>query len=90
MAGSLGLPEEFTYLLVKAAGVGEVLFGVAFIWLYRSRVVLLLNLAGLIGLLAFVAVARPHILLEAFNPVTTNIPLMVLGYILLQQRRDRA
>jgi hypothetical protein len=90
MAGSLGLPEEFTYLLVKAASVGEVLFGVAFIWLYRSRVVLLLNLAGLIGLLAFVAVARPHILLEAFNPVTTNIPLMVLGYILLQQRRDRA
>lgn len=45
----------------------------------------LLNLAGLIGLLVFAAVMTPYILLEAFNPITTNVPLMVLGYFLLQQ-----
>ena len=85
MTGSLGFSEELTYLLIKSAGVGEVIFGLVFTWLYRVKVVQLLNLAGLAGLLVFAAVMTPHILLEAFNPVTTNIPLMVLGYFLLQQ-----
>lgn len=85
MTGSLALSEEITYLLIKIAGVGEILFGVIFIWLYRIRIVQLLNLAGLIGLLVFAAVMTPYILLEAFNPITTNVPLMVLGYFLLQQ-----
>ena len=85
ITGNLGFSEEITYLLIKGAGVGEVIFGVVFIWLYRIKVVQLLNLAGLTGLLAFAAIMTPHILLEAFNPVTTNIPLMVLGYLLLQQ-----
>lgn len=85
ITGSLGFSEEITYLLIKGAGVGEVIFGVVFIWLYRVKAVLLLNLAGLAGLSIFAAVLMPYILLEAFNPVTTNIPLMVLGYLLLQQ-----
>ena len=85
MTGSLGFSEEITYLLIKSAGVGEILFGLIFIWFYKSKVVQLLNLAGLTGLLVFAAVMTPDILLEAFNPVTTNIPLMVLGYLLLQQ-----
>lgn len=85
MTGSLGFSEDITYQLIKSAGVGEVLFGLVFILLYRSKVVQLLNLAGLAGLLVFASVMTPHILLEAFNPVTTNIPLMVLGYFLLQK-----
>ncbi|MCS3433302.1 hypothetical protein M2387_003882 [Klebsiella sp. BIGb0407] len=85
ITGNLGFSEEITYLLIKGAGVSEVIFGVVFIWLYRIKVVQLLNLAGLTGLLAFAAIMTPNILLEAFNPVTTNIPLMVLGYLLLQQ-----
>lgn len=85
ITGSLALSEEITYLLIKIAGVGEILFGVIFIWLYRIRIVQLLNLAGLVGLLVFAAVMTPYILLEAFNPITTNVPLIVLGYFLLQQ-----
>lgn len=85
MTGSLGFSEEITYLLIKGAGVGEIIFGLVFIVLYRVKVVQLLNLAGLIGLLVFAAVMTPYVLLEAFNPVTTNIPLMVFGYLLLQQ-----
>lgn len=85
MTGSLGFSDEITYLLIKAAGVVEILFGVIFICLYKCRIVQLLNLAGLLGLLFFAAAITPYILLEAFNPVTTNIPLMVLGYYLLQQ-----
>ncbi len=85
MTGTLGFSGEITYLLIKSAAVGEILFGVIFIWLYRSRLVLLLNLTALTGLLVFATVMIPSILLDAFNPVTTNVPLLVLGYMLLQQ-----
>lgn len=85
MTGGLGFSNEITYMLIKAAGVGEILFGVIFISLYKFRIIQLFNLAGLLGLLFFAAAITPYILLEAFNPVTTNIPLMVLGYYLLQQ-----
>ncbi len=85
MTGSFGFSEEVTYLLVKTAGVVEILFGVIFILLYRVRILQLLNLLGLIGLLVFAAVMTPYVLVEAFNPVTTNVPLLVLGYFLLQQ-----
>ena len=84
MTGSLGFSEDITYLLIKSAGVGEIVFGIVFILFYQVKAIQILNLAGLIGLLIFAAVLTPHILMEAFNPVTTNIPLILLGYILLQ------
>lgn len=84
MTGSLGFSDEITYFLIKIAGVGEVMFGVVFILLYRIKFVQIINLVGLFGLLAFASVMTPYILMEAFNPVTTNIPLILLGYILLQ------
>lgn len=84
MTGSLGFSEEITYFLIKSAGVVEVIFGLVFILMYRIKLVQVLNLAGLFGLLVFAAVMTPYILMEAFNPVTTNIPLILLGYILLQ------
>lgn len=37
--------------------------------------------------LVFASVKVRSVLLEAFNPVTTNILLMVLGFLLLQQTR---
>ncbi|KKL01055.1 hypothetical protein EIK76_07565 [Rheinheimera mesophila] len=85
MTGSLGFSEDSTYFLIKSAGVGEVLFGLVFILFYRIKFVQIINLVGLIGLLVFASVMTPYILLEAFNPVTTNIPLILLGYILLKQ-----
>lgn len=85
MTASLGFSEEVTYLLSKAAGVGEILFGVIFIGFYKFKAVQLLNLIALFSLLLFAAVMTPIILVEAFNPVTTNIPLMVLGYYLYRQ-----
>lgn len=84
MTSSLGFSAEITYFLIKSAGVGEIVFGIVFILFYQVKAIQILNLAGLIGLLIFAAVLTPHILMEAFNPVTTNIPLILLGYILLQ------
>lgn len=86
MTGSLGFSDEITYYLVKTAGVAEVIFGLVFICCYRLRIVQLLNIIGLTGLLLFAAIMTPFILLEAFNPITTNVPLIVLGYYLLQQQ----
>ena len=84
MTSSLGFSDEITYFLIKSAGVGEIVFGIVFILFYRVKAIQILNLAGLIGLLIFAAVLTPYILMEAFNPVTTNIPLILIGYILLQ------
>ena len=80
---SLGLSGELSYLLTKSAGVGEVIFGVLFFIFYRNKVMVILNIIGLTGLLAFVAVLQPQLLVEAFNPVTTNITLIGFSLILL-------
>ncbi|WP_369408124.1 hypothetical protein [Rheinheimera maricola] len=37
-------------------------------------------------MLIFAAIMTPFILLEAFNPITTNVPLIVLGYYLFKQQ----
>ncbi|MER2498227.1 DoxX-like family protein [Vibrio neptunius] len=84
MTGSLGFSDENTYMLIKAAGVGEVIFGLAFILFYRITFIQVLNLVGLIGLLVFASVVAPFSLMAAFNPVTTNVPLILLGCALLQ------
>lgn len=89
MTGSLGFSDDITYLLVKTAGIAEVIFGLIFICCYRLKVVQLLNIIGLIGLLLFAAIMTPFVLLEAFNPVTTNVPLIVLSYYLLKQQDCR-
>ena len=83
MTSSLGLSNELSYLVTKSAGVGEVIFGVLFFIFYRNKAVVLLNIMGLSGLLIFVAVLQPQLLIEAFNPVTTNIALIGFSFILL-------
>jgi uncharacterized membrane protein YphA (DoxX/SURF4 family) len=85
MTASLGLSSELSYFVTKLAGIGEVIFGVLFFVLYRSKAIVLLNIIGLTGLLCFVAVLQPHILIEAFNPVTTNIALIGFSLILLNE-----
>ena len=85
MTSSLGFSDEITYLLVKTAGVAEVIFGLIFICCYQFKVVQLLNIIGLASLLLFAATMTPFVLLEAFNPITTNIPLIVLGYYLYKE-----
>ena len=85
MTSSLGLSNELSYFVTKSAGVGEVIFGILFFVLYRSKVIILLNIIGLTGLLFFVALMQPQLLIEAFNPVTTNIALIGFSVILLNE-----
>ena len=83
MTASIGLSNELSYLVTKSAGIGEVIFGVLFFLFYRNKAMVLLNILGLTGLLIFVAVLQPQLLIEAFNPVTTNIALIGFSLILL-------
>lgn len=87
MTRKFGFSEEVSYLITKAAGVGEIIFGIAFIVFYRSIAMNLASIAALSALLAFVALSSPELLIEAFNPVTTNVPLVALGAILIMELR---
>ena len=44
-----------------------------------------LNILALMGLLLAVVVMQPQLLIEAFNPVTTNLPLIGLSVIWLKE-----
>ena len=83
ITASLGLSNELSYLVTKSAGIGEVIFGVVFFIFYRNKTIVYLNIIGLSGLLCFVAILQPQLLIEAFNPVTTNIALIALSLVLL-------
>lgn len=87
MTASIGFSAQISYFITKFAGVGEVIWGLVFLVFYRNRTVALFNIAGLSGLLLFVIVMQPQFLIGAFNPVTTNIPLIGLSLILLQQQK---
>ncbi|SFM44325.1 DoxX-like family protein [Halopseudomonas yangmingensis] len=87
LTAQLGLGDPATLWLVRGAGVAELLFGLLFILLWRRPLLHWLNIAGLLGLLLFVAVMMPAALFDTFNPVTTNVPLLALSLYLLAQVR---
>ena len=82
MTSSLGFSDSTTLLLIKCAGISEILFGLVFWFCYRNRFIVASSIAALLSLIVVVAVLTPHLLFEAFNPITTNIPLVGLSLIL--------
>ncbi|MCY9829389.1 MULTISPECIES: DoxX-like family protein [Vibrio] len=87
MSGSVGFGDELTYMFIKFAGIAEVMWGIIFFFFYKNRVVLLLNIIALVGLLLAVAALQPQLLIEAFNPVTTNLPLIAFTVIILTSHK---
>ena len=87
MSGSIGLSESNTLLLIRFAGVSEILFGILLLVFYKRAALLYLNIAALLALLFFVLIMTPQLIVEAFNPVTTNLPLIVLSWVLLHEAR---
>lgn len=71
------------------AGISEVLLGCAIIFLRKLDIVIYTAAGALLGLLAYVAIMSPSYLVEAFNPVTTNVLGLGLCYlILLTQKQE--
>ena len=87
MSGSIGLSEPNTLWLIRFAGISEVIFGILLLVFYKQAMLLYLNIMGLLALLVFVLTMTPHLMVEAFNPVTTNLPLIVLSLALLNEAK---
>ena len=85
LTATMGFSLEVSDMITRVAGVSEIVFGVLLIIFYRYRTIHILNIAALCGLLAYVVLMLPVLLLEAFNPVTTNIPMMLISFVLLEQ-----
>lgn len=64
--------------IAQLAGLGEIALGLLLVLLRRQRWPLLLVAAVLLGLLLDVAWFSPHLLLQAFNPLSTNLAGLAL------------
>lgn len=84
MTASLGLSTEMSDWVTRCAGISEILFGIVFFVFYTNKTLNILNIIGMLALLLFVAILQPQLLIEAFNPVTTNLPLIAFSVILLR------
>ena len=85
MTGSAGYSEQVSDLITRSAGIGEIIFGVCLFVFYKNKYLVILNVLALIGLLLAVVAMQPQLLIEAFNPVTTNLPLIGLSVIWLKE-----
>jgi len=86
LTATIGLSEDGSYLLTKTAGVAEIGFGLLLLVYYKSALLIRLNIFALGTLCLFVAIQMPPLLIEAFNPVTTNLCMIGLSYILLRSQ----
>jgi hypothetical protein len=82
---TLGFNAETSTLLIILSGIGEIFFGLAILIFYRNVNLIKLNILALTGLLFYVALFIPQYLTEAFNPVTTNIPLIIISMGLISE-----
>lgn len=76
---SLDLPANIVSLL---AGIGEILLGGSIIFFRKSIIPIYIAVVVLLLLLLFVGFVSPEYLVEAFNPVTTNMLGLSFCYLI--------
>jgi uncharacterized membrane protein YphA (DoxX/SURF4 family) len=82
------LPPELSVEQVAIlGGLWDCLVGIAVLVFWKQRWPILVAMLTLIVLLIDVAIFSPQYLIEAFNPVTTNIMGLVVGLISLLSKR---
>lgn len=80
VASGINMPIN---LVTSFAGIGEIFLGVLIIFT-RNKIPIYIAFILLGLLLLYVAIVNFKLLFEAFNPVTTNLPAMILCYIILR------
>ncbi len=80
----LGISVDQIALL---GGLWDCLIGVAILVFWKQRWPILVSMITLVVLLIDVAIFSPQYLVEAFNPVTTNVLGLVVGLISLLSKR---
>lgn len=81
MIAAHGLPDHPLFappLIAAVGGAAEVLLGVALLAMWRQHWSLLLAGAVLLALLLDVVLLSPHLLIQAFNPLSTNLAALAL------------
>ncbi|GAC1448043.1 MAG: DoxX-like family protein [Isosphaeraceae bacterium] len=74
-----GLVTGLESRVLTLVGVAEVLFGVFFLALGRTRSLYLVNAVVLVALALGAAFSQPRLLVAPFNPVTLNLAMLGLG-----------
>ena len=80
-ASGAGVPASIASPL---AGVLEIVLGLLIALRLGGKPPVFLAALALVGLLIYVALLSPALLVEAFNPVTTNVLGLLLCYLILR------
>lgn len=83
-AGNSGLSAQ---VLSPIAGIAEILLGLLIMGYRKSVLPIYLAALSLVSLLGYVAMFLPSLLIEAFNPMTTNLPAIFLCYLIVSIER---
>jgi uncharacterized membrane protein YphA (DoxX/SURF4 family) len=81
MIAAHGLPDHALFApesIARIGGIAEILLGIALLAVRRQRWPLLVAGAVLLVLLLDVALLSPHLLIQAFNPLSTNLAALAL------------
>ena len=81
MIAAHGLPDHPLFapqLVAAVGGIAEILLGILLLTVRRQRWPLLVAGAVLLVLLLDVALLSPHMLIQAFNPLSTNLAALAL------------
>jgi len=98
---AFGYPVESSYALLQqvmvphflmpaalyGAATLDVVLGVALLFSYRLRVVLLLQMIVIIAYSVIITLGMPDFWLHPFGPVTKNVPLLAATWVLLRAER---
>lgn len=87
MMQASGLLPSMEVAAVYGVGIGEILFGLLFLFLGRSRILHYINLAGLLALGITAFYAKAAVYKAPFNPATTSFGIMALSVVVLSIRR---
>lgn len=84
MSMAAGFSHSGAVKVAIAGGVLEIGMAVLVLAFWRHRWPLYLTAIAMLGLLCFVILVQPELLVAAFNPVTTNIAVLALSMVGLQ------
>jgi hypothetical protein len=84
MLRQVGIPTFLMPVTLYGAALLDITLGIAMLISYRLRVVLLLQIFTIVTYSIIITVSLPEFWLHPFGPVTKNIPLLVVTWILLK------
>lgn len=79
---SIGLSFEYAKLAGRASGLGEIIFGLLFVFI-NQKYIHYLSILGLLGLLLLIGSLIPSTLISPYNPIVMNISMISLSVIYL-------